>query len=137
MLLCDISGSMDRYSRLLLQFVHTVRHSVGRVEAFVFGTRLTRVTTELAGRDAEGALARAGAVVNDWAGGTRIGESLRTLNCEHGGRVVSRFRIGQRGKNPIEFSGFCILNHAVEYYPGCYRLSNRSLSKKCQKGESR
>ena len=85
--LCDISGSMRPYAHGLLLYVQALVAARRGVEAFVFGTRLTRVTTELAGRDAEGALARAGAVVNDWGGGTRIGESLRTLNCEHGGRV--------------------------------------------------
>ena len=78
---------MRPYAHGLLLYVQALVAARRGVEAFVFGTRLTRVTTELAGRDAEGALARAGAVVNDWAGGTRIGESLRTLNCEHGGRV--------------------------------------------------
>jgi len=89
-LLCDISGSMDRYSRLLLQFVHTVRHSVGRVEAFVFGTRLTRITRQIRHRDIREALDEVAASVADWAGGTRIGECLRTFNLEWADRVLGR-----------------------------------------------
>lgn len=89
-LLCDISGSMDRYSRLLLQFVHTVRHAVGNVEAFVFGTRLTRITRELRHRSIRDALDRVATSVSDWAGGTRIGESIRAFNQRWGRRVLGR-----------------------------------------------
>lgn len=89
-LLCDISGSMDRYSRLVLQFVHTVRHAVGKVEAFVFGTRLTRITRQLRHREIHAALDDVAAYVVDWAGGTRIGESLHTFNQRWGRRVLSR-----------------------------------------------
>jgi len=89
-LLCDISGSMDRYSRLVLQFVHTVRHAVGKVEAFVFGTRLTRITRQLRHREIHAALDDVAAYVVDWAGGTRIGESLHTFNQRWARRVLSR-----------------------------------------------
>ena len=89
-LLCDISGSMDRYSRLLLQFVHSVRHSVGRVEAFVFGTRLTRITRQLRHRDIREALDDVSTSVVDWAGGTRIGECLHEFNRRWAHRVLGR-----------------------------------------------
>ena len=89
-LLCDISGSMDRYSRLLLQFIHSVRHSVGRVEAFVFGTRLTRITREIRHRDIRTALDDVAANVADWAGGTRIGECLREFNLHWAHRMLAR-----------------------------------------------
>jgi uncharacterized protein len=89
-LICDISGSMDRYSRLLLQFVHTVRHAVGNVEAFVFGTRLTRITRQLRHRAIHEACADVAANVADWAGGTRIGECLRDFNRRFARRVLSR-----------------------------------------------
>jgi len=89
-LLCDISGSMDRYSRLLLQFVHTLRHAVRNVEAFVFGTRLTRITPQLRRRDIHAALDDVAANVADWAGGTRIGESLRAFNRHWARRTLSR-----------------------------------------------
>jgi hypothetical protein len=86
-LILDVSGSMAPYARVLLQYVHASVAGGARVEAFAFGTRLTRLTPELAGRDPDPALARASERVADWSGGTRIGESLATLNREHGGRV--------------------------------------------------
>jgi uncharacterized protein with von Willebrand factor type A (vWA) domain len=89
-LLCDISGSMDRYSRLLLQFIHTMRHSIGKVEAFVFGTRLTRITRALRQRDVNEALNEVAATVADWGGGTRIGECLREFNTRWARRVLAR-----------------------------------------------
>lgn len=89
-LICDISGSMDRYSRLLLQFLHTVENGLNRVEVFVFGTRLTRVTRQLRVRDIDAALTRVSKEVQDWAGGTRIGESLLTFNTQWARRVLGR-----------------------------------------------
>ena len=80
-ILCDISGSMERHSRLLLRFVQALsRASEVRTESFVFGTRLTRVTRVLKDRDRDRALARVSESVTDWAGGTRIGESFRDFN---------------------------------------------------------
>ncbi len=79
--LCDISGSMERHSRLLLRFIQALASaSEVRTESFVFGTRLTRVTRLLKDRDRDRALARVADSVNDWAGGTRIGDSFRTFN---------------------------------------------------------
>jgi uncharacterized protein with von Willebrand factor type A (vWA) domain len=79
--LCDISGSMERHSRLLLRFVQALSASSQvRAESFVFGTRLTRVTRLLRDKDRDRALARVADTVNDWAGGTRIGDSFRTFN---------------------------------------------------------
>lgn len=79
--LCDISGSMERHSRLLLRFIQALAAaSEVRTESFVFGTRLTRVTRLLRDRDRDRALARVADSVNDWAGGTRIGDSFRTFN---------------------------------------------------------
>ena len=79
--ICDISGSMERHSRLLLRFVQALSAaSEVRTESFVFGTRLTRVTRMLKDRNRDRALARVADSVNDWAGGTRIGESFRTFN---------------------------------------------------------
>ncbi|MBV8162898.1 MAG: VWA domain-containing protein [Candidatus Eremiobacteraeota bacterium] len=89
-LLCDISGSMDRYSRLLLQFIHALRRSIGKVEAFVFGTRLTRITKAIQRRDVNEALDDVAASVADWGGGTRIGESLREFNLVWARRVLAR-----------------------------------------------
>jgi len=86
-LVCDVSGSMTPYARMLLQYLQATVTARSRVEAFVFGTRLTRVTRELAGRDPDRALARAAEQVADWSGGTRIGAALAQLNREHGRRI--------------------------------------------------
>jgi len=86
-LVLDVSGSMAPYARMLLQYVQACVAARARVEAFAFGTRLTRITRELAGRDPDRALERAAAHVADWSGGTRIGESLASLNREHGRRI--------------------------------------------------
>jgi uncharacterized protein with von Willebrand factor type A (vWA) domain len=86
-LVCDVSGSMDPYARMLLMYLQAWVAARRRVEAFVFGTRLTRVTRELGGRDPDAAVARAAAAVSDWSGGTRIGDSLGELNREHGRRI--------------------------------------------------
>jgi len=86
--ICDISGSMERQSRLLLRFVQAISGSAVRAESFVFSTRLTRVTRILRDRDRDRALAKVSEVVNDWAGGTRIGEALRTFNQKWARRVL-------------------------------------------------
>ena len=78
-LVLDVSGSMTDYSRHLLQFAHTARHAAARVEVFCFGTRLTRITRDLAHRHPDDALEQAARTVLDWDGGTRIGESLDVL----------------------------------------------------------
>ena len=79
-LICDISGSMEAYSRFLLRFAHALTRAGARVETFVFGTRLTRITRELTHRNPDEALKRVSAKVVDWNGGTRIGASLHQLN---------------------------------------------------------
>jgi uncharacterized protein with von Willebrand factor type A (vWA) domain len=86
-LVCDVSGSMEPYARMLLQYMQACVAARRRVEAFVFGTSLTRVTAELAGRDPDRALDRAAGAAGDWSGGTRIGDALATLNREHGRRL--------------------------------------------------
>lgn len=91
-LLCDVSGSMEPYARALLRFVHAavVARGAGRVEAFAVGTRLTRLTRELAWRDPDEALARATKAVADWSGGTRLGAGLRAFNDGYGVRGMAR-----------------------------------------------
>ena len=79
-LICDISGSMEAYSRFLLRFAHALTRAGAHVETFVFGTRLTRITRELTHRDPDEAIKRVSAKVVDWNGGTRIGASLHQLN---------------------------------------------------------
>jgi uncharacterized protein with von Willebrand factor type A (vWA) domain len=88
-ILCDVSGSMERHARLLLRFVQALTRAPGvRTESFVFGTRLTRITHELRGRDPDVAIHRVSQAVTDWSGGTRIGESLRTFNLVWARRVL-------------------------------------------------
>jgi uncharacterized protein len=79
-LVCDISGSMERYSRFMLRFAHALQGSGAPLEVFVFGTRLTRITRQLRTRSPDAALRRVAEKVVDWSGGTRIGDSLRELN---------------------------------------------------------
>ena len=88
--LCDVSGSMDRYTRPILHFLHAMSSGSQRTESFVFGTRLTRVTRLIQGRDADRALMRVSAAVTDWSGGTRIGESLLAFNRRWSRRVLGR-----------------------------------------------
>ena len=89
--IADISGSMERYTRLLLHFIYGMKAALEQpVEAFVFSTRLTRITRPLQTRDPDRALHDVGQLVHDWAGGTRIGESLKTFNFEWGRRVLGR-----------------------------------------------
>jgi uncharacterized protein with von Willebrand factor type A (vWA) domain len=87
--LCDVSGSMERHARLLLRFVQALTRAPGvRTESFVFGTRLTRITHELRGRDPDLAIRRVTEAVTDWSGGTRIGDSLRVFNLRWARRVL-------------------------------------------------
>ena len=86
--ICDISGSMERHARVLLRFSQALAASAVRTEAFVFGTRLTRVTRLLRDRDRDRALSRVSLTVSDWSGGTRIGESFRTFNLRWARRVM-------------------------------------------------
>ena len=88
-LICDVSGSMERYSRTLLHFAHAMAVKARRVEAFLFSTRLTRITMELRTPRADAAIAAAARTVQDWAGGTRIGGALRTFHQRWGGRALT------------------------------------------------
>ena len=92
--LCDISGSMSQYSRMVLHFLHAVANEKGagwaRVHAFTFGTRLTNITRHLAQRDVDAALKSAGAEAQDWEGGTRIGQCLHAFNRDWKRRVMGQ-----------------------------------------------
>lgn len=89
-ILCDISGSMARYTRMFLHFMHTITNDRDRVFCFTFGTRLTNVTRSLRYRDVDIALAKASAQVEDWSGGTRIGQSLHEFNNKWSRRVLGQ-----------------------------------------------
>ena len=89
-ILCDISGSMERYSRMIIHFMHAITNDRDRVHTFLFGTRLTNVTRFLHNRDVDLALEKVGEAVDDWAGGTRIGHCVGEFN-----RLWSRRVLGQ------------------------------------------
>ena len=88
--LCDISGSMNPYSRMFLHFLHAITNDRDRVTVFVFGTRLTNITRQLRHRDVDVAMARVADAIKDWSGGTRIGHSLREFNFKWGRRVLAQ-----------------------------------------------
>jgi uncharacterized protein with von Willebrand factor type A (vWA) domain len=89
-LLCDISGSMEPYARAYLQFLHAARATGPYAEAFVFATRLTRLTRQLAGRNPQRAIRRATEAAPDWSSGTRIGDALKEFNDRYGRRGMAR-----------------------------------------------
>ncbi|PGH55976.1 VWA domain-containing protein [Azospirillum palustre] len=88
--LCDISGSMTRYSRMLLHFMHAVTNDRDRVHSFVFGTRLTNITRHLRHKDVDVALDAVSGAVADWSGGTRIGTALHAFNRTWARRVLGQ-----------------------------------------------
>ncbi len=90
----DVSGSMERYTEMFLYFVHAAQGRLGRVEAFVFSTRLSRITRELRIRQPEAALHKVAATVPDWSGGTRIGEVLEAFNRDWSRRVTAGGAVG-------------------------------------------
>ncbi len=88
--LCDISGSMNPYSRMFLHFLHAITNDRDRVSVFVFGTRLTNITRQLRHRDVDVAMAKVAEAIRDWSGGTRIGASLREFNWRWARRVLGQ-----------------------------------------------
>ncbi len=88
--LCDISGSMESYARMLLHFLHAVTNDRDRVHTFLFGTRLTNVSRHLAYKDPDDALSRVASAVSDWSGGTRIGATLGEFNRHWSRRVLGQ-----------------------------------------------
>ena len=89
-IICDISGSMERYSRMMLHFMHAITNDRDRVHTFLFGTRLTNVTRYLRYKDVDTALERVGQAVLDWSGGTRIGHCLHAFNQDWSRRVLTQ-----------------------------------------------
>jgi uncharacterized protein len=121
-LILDVSGSMADYSRSLLQFAYSARRAAGRVEVFCFGTRLTRITRELARRQPDRALARAAQAVVDWDGGTRIGASLDTFVRSYARRGVSRGAVVVICSDGLDRGEPAVLTDSIERLS---RLSHR------------
>lgn len=122
-LLCDVSGSMERYSRMLVYFAHAVTERHQRVETFLFSTRLTRVTRELRAGGPDRALASVSRTAADWSGGTRIGHALRELHQRwsrrvlHRGPVVLLISDGWDRGEPIELA-----QQVARLQRSCHRL---------------
>jgi hypothetical protein len=122
-ILCDISGSMSRYSRMLLHFMHAVTNDRDRVHTFLFGTRLTNVTRHLKQRDIDVALERVGEAVGDWAGGTRIGTCLGEFNRLWSRRVLSQGAIVLFISDGLDRDAGEGLDHEMErLHKSCRRL---------------
>jgi hypothetical protein len=114
---------MEKYARLLLQFLYSVSYSLRRVECFVFGTRLTRITHQLKLRNIDRALDQAAREVVDWAGGTRIGESLATFNRRWSRRVLGRGVVVLIISDGWERGDTALLSRAMQSLSRrCYRL---------------
>jgi uncharacterized protein with von Willebrand factor type A (vWA) domain len=122
-LIADISGSMEKYSRLVLQFFYSLSHSLKRVECFAFGTRLTRISLQLKLKNIDRAVSEAAAEVVDWAGGTRIGESLSIFTHKWGRRVLGRGAIVMIISDGWERGDVKTLSAQMRYLQlRCYRL---------------
>ncbi len=122
-LLCDISGSMERYTRVLLHFMHTLATTLYQVESFVFSTRLTRITHPIRHQSVDRALAEVGRLVKDWGGGTKTGESLQQFNYRWSRRVLGRGAVvmlitdGWDRGEPVQ-----LLHEIERLQRSCYRL---------------
>ena len=122
-LLCDVSGSMERYSRMLVHFAHAMAWRHRRVEAFLFSTRLTRITRQLRGRRLDQAVTAVSSLVPDWSGGTRIGGALREFHQQwgrrtlRGGAVVLLISDGWDRGDPNELRG-----QIARLQRSCHRL---------------
>ncbi len=116
--ICDISGSMAQYSRIVLRFVHAVANARtsawGPVHAFTFATRLTDITRHLRARDADAALAAAGAEAQDWNGGTRIGACLAAFNRDWSRRVLGQGAVVLLVTDGLDREAPEVLGHAAE-----------------------
>jgi uncharacterized protein with von Willebrand factor type A (vWA) domain len=113
-LICDVSRSMDTYSKFLLQFIYALQNTLGKVESFVFSTRLTRVTDYFRTSDIYTALDRIAREVPDWSGGTRIGESLKHFNQEWALRTVNKHTIVLIMSDGLDTGDASVLEHEME-----------------------
>jgi uncharacterized protein len=113
-LICDVSRSMDTYSKFLLQFIYALQNTLGRVESFVFSTRLTRVTEYFRASDIYTALERIAREVPDWSGGTRIGESLKVFNHDWALRMVNQHTIVLIMSDGLDTGDASVLEYEME-----------------------
>lgn len=121
--LCDVSGSMERYARMLLHFIHALTNTRDRVHTFLFGTRLTNVTRALRHRDVDLALDRVGQACQDWSGGTRIGACLRAFNRDWSRRVLGQGANVLLITDGLDREGGADVGHEAERLRGsCRRL---------------
>lgn len=121
--IADISGSMSQYSRLFLQFVHAISEGRRDVHAFVFGTRLTNITRHIRSRDIDVALDECASVVEDWSGGTRIGQTLGTFNKHWSRRVLGSATTVLLISDGLERDDVTELDHEIErLQKSCRRL---------------
>jgi len=116
--ICDVSRSMDTYSRFLLQFIHAMQNTIGKVESFVFSTSLTRVTEYFKNDDILDALDRIAREVHDWSGGTRIGQSLTTFNEQYANKLLNRHTIVVILSDGLDTGDAEILRKAMEDLQG-------------------
>lgn len=122
-ILCDISGSMARYTRMFLHFMHAITNDRDRVYSFLFGTRLTNVTRQLRNRDIDLALSRIGTLVQDWAGGTRIGASLADFNRHWSRRLLGQNAVVLLISDGLDAEAGAGLDHEMERLSkSCRRL---------------
>ena len=121
--LCDISGSMSRYSRLFLHFMHAITNDRDRVHTFVFGTRLTNITRHLRRRDVDVALKKVSGGVEDWSGGTRIGHCLHDFNANWSRRVLGQGAVVLMISDGLDRdAGEGIANEIQRLHKSCRRL---------------
>jgi hypothetical protein len=121
--LCDISGSMGRYSRMLLHFLHAITNDRDRVHTFVFGTRLTNITRHLRHRDVDVALSAVTRAVADWSGGTRIGASLKAFNLRWSRRVLGQNAVVLLISDGLDRDAGADLSEAMErLHKSCRKL---------------
>jgi hypothetical protein len=121
--LCDISGSMSRYSRMFLHFLHAITNDRDRVHTFLFGTRLTNITRHLRHRDVDVALSAISQAVADWSGGTRIGASLTSFNLRWSRRVLGQNAVVLLISDGLDRDGGTDLSEAMDrLHRSCRKL---------------
>ena len=121
--LADISGSMSQYTRVFLHFLHVLTEKRGRVHTFLFGTRLSNVSRQMKHRDPDAAIAGCNAVVRDWSGGTRIGETLKEFNRIWARRVLGQGAVVLLITDGLERDGVELLSTEIDrLHRSCRRL---------------